>query len=134
MAIKRTSRKEIKRVKTIREQAGINLDTKKTRRVRNAVEKAGKPIRFFTKIANKEYFLPIKTPNNKFGRFLSKRRYVLPKYFKDAWAELRQVEWPSRKETTKLTTAVFIFAVIFGILIWVVDLGLDNIFRKVLIK
>lgn len=60
-------------------------------------------------------------------------RFVTPKYFKESWKELRQVTWPGRRETWKLTLAVIIFAIVFGALITVVDLGLDKLFKEVLL-
>jgi preprotein translocase subunit SecE len=59
-------------------------------------------------------------------------RVFVPKYFRNSWAELKQVTWPTGREAWKLTLAVIIFAVIFGVLITVVDIGLDKLFRKVL--
>ena len=64
-------------------------------------------------------------PDNKVGRFLNKRRSFIPRYFKESWQELRKVTWPNRKETTKLTLAVFTFAIVFGLLVAIVEFGLD---------
>jgi preprotein translocase SecE subunit len=60
--------------------------------------------------------------------------WIVPRYFVNAWREVRQVVWPSRKETWRLTLAVFIFAIIFGALVAGVDKGLDEIFKKVVLK
>ncbi len=69
------------------------------------------------------------------GRFLKKYlRWLVPKYFINSWRELKLVTWPTRKETWRLTAAVFIFAVVFGALVAVVDKGLDEIFKKVILK
>jgi preprotein translocase subunit SecE len=59
---------------------------------------------------------------------------VVPRYLRNAWRELRQVTWPNRIETLRLTTAVVIFSVVFGILIAVTDYGLDKVFKKVILK
>jgi len=48
-----------------------------------------------------------------------------PKYFKESWAELRKVTWPSRREAWKLTLAVFVFSGVFTLFIVLVD----NIFK-----
>lgn len=61
-------------------------------------------------------------------------RWLVPTYFVNSWREVRQVTWPSRRETWRLTLAVFIFAVVFGALIASVDKGLDLIFKKVVLK
>jgi preprotein translocase SecE subunit len=57
-----------------------------------------------------------------------------PAYFRNSWKELRQVTWPNRRESLQLTSAVIIFATIFGIMIAVVDYGLDKLFKQVLLK
>jgi preprotein translocase SecE subunit len=75
---------------------------------------------------------PFKTkPIRAIGRFLKK--VLLVNYFISAWREVRQVSWPNRKETAKLTFAVFIFAIGFGIFIAIIDFGLDKLFREVLL-
>jgi preprotein translocase SecE subunit len=60
--------------------------------------------------------------------------WLIPRYFINSWREVRQVTWPNRKETWRLTLAVFIFAVVFGALVAGVDKGLDEIFKKVILK
>jgi preprotein translocase SecE subunit len=60
--------------------------------------------------------------------------WIIPSYFVNSWRELRKVIWPRRRETWRLTLAVFIFATIFGALVAGVDKGLDEIFKKVVLK
>lgn len=59
---------------------------------------------------------------------------LMPGYFKGAWQELRQVSWPNRRETLRLGVAVFIFALIFGGLVALVDKGLDEVFKRVILR
>jgi preprotein translocase SecE subunit len=61
-------------------------------------------------------------------------RWLAPRYFVNSWREVRQVVWPNRKETWRLTLAVFIFAIVFGALVAGVDRGLDELFKKVILK
>lgn len=68
------------------------------------------------------------------GIILRPLRWLAPRYLKNAWQELKQVTWPTRRETWRLTLAVFIFAIIFGLLIAGVDWILDQIFKKVILK
>ena len=68
----------------------------------------------------------------KLVRFIG--RFIVPKYFRSSWRELRLVTWPDRTKTRQLTFAVLIFAVAFGALVSVVDYGLDKLFREVLLK
>lgn len=60
--------------------------------------------------------------------------WLVPSYFINSWREVRKVTWPNRRETWRLTLAVFIFAVVFGALIAGVDKTLDLIFKKVILK
>lgn len=55
-------------------------------------------------------------------------------YIYRSWEELKQVTWPSFRESMRLTSAVIVFSVIFGALIAVVDYGLDKLFKQVLLK
>ena len=56
------------------------------------------------------------------------------RYIRDSAQELRNVTWPSFRESMRLTGAVILFSVIFGALIAVVDYGLDKVFRQILLK
>jgi preprotein translocase SecE subunit len=88
------------------------------------IKKIFRPFRFILR--------PFKTkPIRAIGRFLKK--VLLINYFISAWREVRQVTWPNRKETANLTFAVFIFAIAFGVLIAIIDFGLDKLFREVLL-
>lgn len=59
---------------------------------------------------------------------------IVPRYLRNAWRELRLVTWPNRIETLRLTGAVIVFSVVFGILIAITDYGLDKVFKKVILK
>jgi preprotein translocase subunit SecE len=71
-------------------------------------------------------------PVTKVLRFIGK--IIFPSYFRKSWQELKLVTWPGWKESRRLTSAVLIFAIIFGATIALVDWGLDKIFRQLLIK
>ncbi len=81
-------------------------------------------------------------PDNKVFRFLKAvlrpiakvGRWLVPSYFVNSWREVRQVTWTSRKETWRLTLAVFVFAIVFGALVAGVDKGLDVLFKKLILK
>jgi preprotein translocase SecE subunit len=73
----------------------------------------------------------------KLGRFKVFRvigRILWPTYFRNSFKELKQVTWPDRRQSWQLTSAVIIFAVIFGVMISIVDYGLDKVFKQVLLK
>ncbi len=132
MAEQRKKRR-LRKPETVRERAEKAVNTPaKPRRLRRTAGTVSRPLRTAVGIGRKEYYLPL--PENKVGQFLNKRRHYFPSYFRNSWREVRQVTWPSRRETWKLTLAVFTFAIIFGILISLTDYGLDKLFRKVLLK
>lgn len=124
---KKTSKKP-----TVRERTQQGGTVSKTKRIRHGAAKASKPLKKLRAFGKKEYNLPL--PDNKVGRILSKRGRLVPRFFREAWAEIKQVTWPTRKETVRLTTAVFIFSLVFGILVALLDVGLDKIFRQVITK
>lgn len=136
MADKKPKKRVLKKTETVRERAAKPKGAPKRRKLSgvasNAVSKASKPLGKIRNFGKKEYYLPM--PDNKIGQFLNKRRSVIPKYFKDSWAEVRQVEWPSRKQTAQLTMAVFMFAFFFGLIVAVVDYGLGLAFEKFIVK
>jgi preprotein translocase SecE subunit len=75
------------------------------------------------------------------GRFLSRFRlfrwigYVLlPPYVRNSWRELRMVTWPDRLKTFRLTYAVIVFSVAFGLIVAGVDFVLDRVFKEIIIK
>lgn len=124
---------------TVRERAQSGSKPAKQRRVQRTAKAARKPLTATghgVKVAFRPLaFLakPFKTkPMRTVGRVLSK--VLLINYFRSSWQELRQVTWPNRKETLKLTIAVFIFAIVFSLAIALVDYGLDKIFRKILLN
>jgi preprotein translocase SecE subunit len=119
-----------KKTETLRERTERTSNAApKSRRLQATASKLGKPVHAARKVGRKEFHLPM--PDNRFGRILSKRIRFMPRFFKDAWKELRLVEWPNARMTMRLTFAVFVFSVVFGAIITAVDYGLDKVFRKV---
>lgn len=118
---------------TIRQRASqAPSGSKKLRRLRSGSQTATRPLRAAAQFSKVEFYLPM--PDSRLGRFLNKRRYWIPRYFREAWHEVRQVKWPNRKETRHMTVAVFIFAIVFAVVIASVDYGLDQVFKKVLLN
>jgi preprotein translocase SecE subunit len=126
-------RRIVKPSSTMREKIE-KADEPQKRKIRETVTAAstGK-LRSVREFGRKEYH-PVKLPDNKVGRLLTKRGRLFPRFFGDAWRELRQVTWPNRRETFKLTTAVLIFAIIFCGMVAIIDLGLEKLFRNVILK
>lgn len=121
-----------KKPQTVREQAKAAQERgSKPRRLKQTASTSKKPLRSAFHFGKKEYFIPL--PNNRFGKFLNKKRHIIPTYFRDSWKELKQVTWPDRKQTTRLSIAVVVFAIVFSVLIAIVDYGLDKIFRAIIL-
>ncbi|HVV26066.1 MAG TPA: preprotein translocase subunit SecE [Candidatus Saccharimonadales bacterium] len=91
--------------------------------------KATGPVRrAVAKIAGAKVFKPLRRPARILGKIL------LPPYIRGSFAELKLVTWPNWTQSRQLTTAVLIFAVIFGAAIAGVDWGLDKLFKHILLK
>ena len=52
---------------------------------------------------------------------LGLKRREMVKTFKDMWAELKKVTWPSAKDTAKNVGIVIVCVLLVGVLIWVFD-------------
>ena len=89
------------------------------------LKKVFRPFRFLLR--------PFKTKPMRFiGRWLG--RIFYPRWLRNSFAEIRLVTWPSRRESWKLTFAVFMFAIVFGTVIALVDFGLDKVFKQLILK
>lgn len=140
MAESKKSTPKKRKLQTVRERTELTNNARpKTRSVRKTARIASTPFRaigrFLVKVLRPFRFLlwPFKTRPARFvGRILHK--VFLVNYFKGAWAELKLVTWPGRRETRQLTLAVFAFAFVFGLIITVVDYGLDKIFKRIILQ
>jgi preprotein translocase subunit SecE len=125
-------KRQLKKQATVRQRAEKATTNKKPRRFKLVGATIARPLKKVAKTGKKEYYLPL--PDNKVGRFLNKKRKFIPSYFRESWQELKLVTWPNRKETIKLTFAVFIFATFFAIFVTVIDFGLDKIFKQLILN
>lgn len=76
----------------------------------------------------------ISSPFSKVFRLVRKvLSKIVPGFLKGAFYEIRQVTWPDRRETIRLTWAVFVFATIFSIIVAALDFVLDKIFRSIIL-
>lgn len=123
--------RRIRKTESVRQKAERGAVERKPRRIRQVSDSASQNITKARGLASKEYH-PIKLPDNRTGRFLTKPRRIIPQFFRESWRELKQVTWPSRKETIRLTSAVLIFAFAFGGIVAATDYGLEKLFRQLL--
>ena len=59
-----------------------------------------------------------------------KKRFNLVKTFKDMWAELKKVTWPSRKDLIRQSTVVFVL--ILTVVVGLMDYVLSNLLRLII--
>lgn len=65
--------------------------------------------------------------------FILARPFVaLGRYLRNSWRELRQVRWPNRKATWKMTIAVLVYCAIFIVFIMLLDALFTFIFDLLL--
>lgn len=131
MAKKKDDKDKSKKHDSLRERnIKAAEDKQKPKRIRKVATSAVKPIGKVRSALKSEYHI---IPQKKNPGFFTKSRKLTPRYFRDSFRELRDVTWPGRKDTWKLVFAVFIFAIVLGILIALLDYGLENLFRKVIL-
>lgn len=120
-------RRVIRKVETVREKAAKQSGDKPVKKgvLRLTLGYIGAPFRFIGRqIA-------------KLGRFKVFRiiGYILvPPYFRNSWKELRKVTWPSSKDTFRLTFAVLMFSIVFGLFVTAADFGLDKLFKRIILN
>src|SRR5437868_4513863 len=108
MTVAESAKRRIKKVETVRQKAAKAETPKKPRRVKQAATAATGKVKQAGSLGKRQIHI-VKLPDNRFGHFFGKSRQFVPKFFREAWAELKLVTWPNRQETFKLTTAVLLF-------------------------
>jgi preprotein translocase SecE subunit len=119
-------RRLVKKTETVREKAEKAVEeAKQPRRLHTTKRRASAPFRaigsIFTKLG-------------KFKPFRIIGLILLPPYVRSSWKELKQVTWTKRRDSFRLTGAVICFAIVFGLIVFVLDFFLDKIFKEVLLK
>ncbi len=132
-------KRQLKKTETVRQRSDRTATiAPKKRRISKSARKVAKPLKFVYKKVAKILsplafvLVPFKTkPARKIGRILA--AILLLRFFRDSWTELRQVQWPNARETTRLSMAVFVFSIAFGTIVAITDYGLGKIFKKLFI-
>lgn len=126
-----------------------NPETFRQKAIKNEASKQTKPkffVKWFKQIV--KLLSKISRPVSKQWKLFSKTRLGKPAikllrliakllfltYLVASFKELKQVTWPSWKQSWKLTYAVLAFAVVFGAAIAGLDWVLGKIFKQILIK
>ena len=90
-------------------------------------ETAKKAVKKVVKKTEKLEQKPDKKPFILFRPFITFGRYI-----RDSWREIRQVRWPDRKLTWKMTGAVVVYVLIFAAVIMLLDALFAFLFNKLL--
>ena len=53
-------------------------------------------------------------------------------FVKEAWQELKKVNWPSRKETIGGTAVVLILVIVISVFLGLIDFGLSRLVRQII--
>lgn len=125
---RRVKNPETFREKAMKAAADSDKPTKAGQLKAGSAKATGPLRRSVRKVAGSKPLRPLHKPARIFGKV------VVPPYFRNSWAELKLVTWPNWQQSRRLTTAVLVFAVIFGAAIAGVDWGLDKLFRNILLK
>ena len=56
------------------------------------------------------------------------------RFFRDTYAELRKVTWPSRQEAVRLTAMVLVISACVGVLLGVIDYLFTLLFTRFLVS
>lgn len=69
------------------------------------------------------------------GRSVRAPRWIraIGGYFVNSWRELRQVSWPTRKATWGMTLAVLTFTLILAVIILLLDIGFEQLFKRIIL-
>lgn len=59
----------------------------------------------------------------------AKKQHKVAKYFKDLKSEFKKVVWPSKKTIIHNTGIVLAMMAVSGVFVWVLDLGLSQLFH-----
>jgi preprotein translocase SecE subunit len=130
-------KRRVKNPETFRERAikaAVSTDKpRRSQKVKNSISAIFMPVlrplgRFFSELFKIQPF-----------KFIAKIVYLLsliiiPRYIRNSWKELKFVSWPTLRQSRQLTFAVLVFAIVFGGSVALVDLGLDKLFKNILLK
>ena len=111
----------IRRIKASDDAPKKETVKKKTADKKAAKSVAAKKARAKSAVVKRDINAKTKNPFKAFGNYL-----------RGAWVELKQVRWPTRGATWKMTLAVLIFSAIFVVLILLLDFGFNQLFELIL--
>lgn len=120
------SRPELKTTKA--EPRLTKTESKPTKTELKARKQAAKKAAKNTKNRNKDSKASADKPLKEV--FILARPFVaLGRYLRDSWREIRQVRWPNRKNTWKMTLAVLAYCAVFIVFIMLLDTFFTFLFK-----
>lgn len=128
--------KRKRRVLRAAEPETLREQSEKAQARSNQPRKLGKPARAAAKpfVMAGRGIAKVFRPLGRFKFFRAVGYVLYPPYFRNAVKELRLVTWPDRRKTWRLTYAVIVFSVAFGLIVAGVDFALDKLFREFILK
>lgn len=84
------------------------------------------------KLAKKEAKKANNKPMPKWLAVITAPFRAFGRYLRDSWHEIRQVRWPSRKATWKMTGAILVYAALIMVIILLLDALFTFIFNNIL--
>jgi preprotein translocase subunit SecE len=66
------------------------------------------------------------SPEQVLGWYGRARRFLI-----DVRSELARVTWPTRREVWATTVVVILTSLVFGLYLWIIDLGLSWVMEKI---
>ena len=89
-----------------------------------------------TKVSN--FFSKVTEPIRKTAVWKFLRKTILRSpfrgYFVNAFRELKEVTWPDRKTSWRLTFTVIVFSVLFATLTSTLDLGFEKLAKQIFLR
>ena len=125
---RRSSKKEVAKPQTLREK----LESKPVEKKQS--KKRGQSIGGRVNQWLQTPLLTHKASSSSLGEALTRQRSMLPKYVHDSWAEVRQITWPKFGQALRLTWAVLVFAVIFSVIVSILDWALSQLFNEFILN
>ena len=61
-----------------------------------------------------------------------KKKFNIVKTYKDMWAEIKKVTWPSKKELVRQSTVVIVFVLLLTVIVGLMDWGLSALLTLII--
>jgi preprotein translocase subunit SecE len=116
-----------KTAETVRERAD-KVTSKEVKPASRKLPKVNRPLSVLRRKTKKTTVSRSKTTEKK------RRFKLIPRFFPEAWTELKLVTWPTKKEAARLTGAVLIFATFFAIFVQLLDFVFNKLVKEIFLK